>query len=92
MAIMRMAGTIWLSKYLWCRILPTPNWQERGLLPDDLRVKVVCPLHQALYYAHANNFAISDFKPDSVRYRADGQPVFIDHVLSNTENVLLFDC
>jgi hypothetical protein len=35
------------------------NWQERGLLPDDLRLKVFCPLHQALYYAHDNGFAIS---------------------------------
>jgi serine/threonine protein kinase len=52
------------------------NWQERGLLPDDLRLKVFCPLHQALYYAHDNGFAISDLKPDSVRWRKNGRPVF----------------
>jgi hypothetical protein len=74
--------------WLFCEFLPRKfwpavsqhikNWQETGRLDDSLRLRVFNPLHLAIFHAHANGFAILDLKPDNVRFRENGRPVFID--------------
>jgi serine/threonine protein kinase len=54
------------------------SWQEHGFIDELLRLEVFCPLSQALFYAHENGIFISDLKPDNIRLRENGRPVFID--------------
>jgi hypothetical protein len=53
------------------------NWQGSGLMDDSLR-RNFGQLYHYLFDAFQNGIGILDLKPDNVRYRAEGLPVFTD--------------
>ena len=61
------------------------NWQNSRLLEDAIRVEVVQPLSQAVFWTFwsQNNgnimLVLRDLKPDSVLFRKDGTMAVVDH-------------
>ena len=57
------------------------NWQENGVFHDSLRVELLQPMCRGLYWAQRNPWlalVVRDFKPDNLRFRADGSLAIVD--------------
>ena len=57
------------------------NWQENGVFHDSLRVELLQPMCRGLYWAQRNPclaLVVRDFKPDNLRFRADGSLAIVD--------------
>ena len=57
------------------------NWQKSMLLEDSLRIQLVQPMSQALFWLRHNGYitvVVRDLKPDNVRFREDGTMAIVD--------------
>ena len=57
------------------------NWQEHGILHDSLRIQLLQPMCHGLFWAQRNKrmaLVVRDFKPDNLRFRADGSLAIVD--------------
>jgi len=57
------------------------HWQESKLLTDSLRVQVLQPISQGLFWAQHNGrmmLIFRDLKPENVRFREDGSMAVVD--------------
>jgi serine/threonine protein kinase len=66
------------------------NWQERGLLQDTLRVLLLQPVSQGLFWSQNSDrimVIFRDLKPDNLRFRDDGTMAVVDLGSSATFSV-----
>ena len=57
------------------------QWQQRGVLHDSFRIKVLQPMCQLLFWSQYNDqsaLIIRDWKPDNLRVRPDGSWAVVD--------------
>ena len=74
--------------FLLCELIPlkftdtaakhTEDWQQSGTFHDKLRLNIILPLFQALFWAERKGLYLMDVKPDNLGLRSDGTLAFLD--------------